>query len=77
MGIDGSKAVGHKSDALRALGLENREEGKKRGQVLTLSKDMMDCSTRTQKCSLCPSTSHRLEFLVLNRRAVALKLGVW
>lgn len=65
--LDGSRAVGHKSEALRTLGLESHEEGRKRGQVLNLTNDLMDCSTKTQKWSLCLRTSHRLEFLVLNR----------
>ena len=69
--------MSHKSEALRALGLESHEEGKKRGQVSNSAKDLMDCSTQTQKWSLCPRVSHRLEFLVLNRRAVAEKPGVW
>lgn len=49
VGLDGSRPVGHKSEALRALGLESHEEGRKRGQVLNPAKDLMDCLTKTQK----------------------------
>lgn len=70
LGLDGSRA------SLESL--MSREPGRqkeKNGHVSNLTKDLMNYSTKTQSQCLC--ASHRLEFLVLKRRAVAKTLGVW
>lgn len=47
LGIDGSRAMGHKSEA---LGLENNGERRKRGQVLNLTDGYLtDCLTKAQE----------------------------
>lgn len=60
--LNGSRAVGHKSEALRDLESQKRK-GKEEGKSWTLpmTDELLDQVTEAK------SVSHRLEFLVLNR----------
>lgn len=77
MGVDGSRAVGHKSKPLRALGLESHEEGRKRGQVWNLTKDLMECPPR-RRSEVCvhvlPTDSGGFG---ADQKEQLLKNGVW
>lgn len=56
LSLDGDRAVGHTSEAWRALGLESREEGKKERASLELSQGpdgLLDQDTEVKSVSTC------------------------